>query len=91
MEYTKPWLSLEQFVAHFWEKYKNRMPAWALTETLELGQLSILYRGLHQKYAEEIAVEFGVEKPHVCPAPIQLTRWFRRRCWTPADSRMPFF
>lgn len=49
----------EQFVAHFREKYNDRMPVWALTELLELGQLSILYRGLKQQDAEEIALAFG--------------------------------
>ncbi|WP_035280686.1 Abi family protein [Actinokineospora spheciospongiae] len=50
----------EQFVAHFREKYDDRMPVWALTELLELGQLSVLYRGLRQQDAEEIALAFGV-------------------------------
>lgn len=36
------------------------MPVWALTELLELGQLSVLYRGLGQQDAEEIAQAFGV-------------------------------
>lgn len=49
----------EQFVAHFREKYDDRMPVWALTELLELGQLSVLYRGLRQQDAEEIALAFG--------------------------------
>lgn len=49
----------EQFVAHFREKYNDRMPVWALTELLELGQLSVLYRGLRQQDAEEIALAFG--------------------------------
>ncbi|MFC7022392.1 Abi family protein [Promicromonospora thailandica] len=35
----------EQFVEHFREKYDDRMPVWALTEILELGHLSVLYRG----------------------------------------------
>lgn len=50
----------EQFVVHFREKYDDRMPVWALTELLELGQLSILYRGVRQQDAEEIAEAFGV-------------------------------
>lgn len=50
----------EQFVTHFREKYDDRMPVWALTELLELGQLSGLYRGLRQQDAEEIATAFGV-------------------------------
>ena len=44
---------------HFREKYDDRMPVWALTELLELGQLSVLYRGLRQQDAEEIALAFG--------------------------------
>lgn len=50
----------EQFVEHFREKYDDRMPVWALTEILELGHLSVLYRGMHQQDTEEIALAFGV-------------------------------
>jgi abortive infection bacteriophage resistance protein len=50
----------EQFVAHFREKYDDRMPVWALTEVLEMGQLSRLYKGLNQRDAEEIATAFAV-------------------------------
>lgn len=50
----------EQFVEHFREKYDDRMPLWALTEILELGHLSVLYRGMRQEDAEEIARAFGV-------------------------------
>ena len=50
----------EQFVEHFRQKYDDRMPVWALTEILELGHLSVLYRGMNQKDAEEVAAAFGV-------------------------------
>lgn len=50
----------EQFVEHFRQKYDDRVPVWALTEILELGHLSVLYRGMNQKDAEEIAAAFGV-------------------------------
>jgi abortive infection bacteriophage resistance protein len=50
----------EKFVEHFREKYDDRMPVWALTEILELGQLSVLYRGMNQAEAEELALAFGV-------------------------------
>lgn len=50
----------EQFVDHFREKYDDRMPVWALTELLELGHLSVLYGGLNQQDAEEIAAAFRV-------------------------------
>lgn len=52
----------EQFVVHFREKYADHMPVWALTELLELGHLSHLYRGMLQKDAEEVALAFGVPK-----------------------------
>ncbi|MGO1735202.1 MAG: Abi family protein [Leucobacter sp.] len=52
----------EQFVAHFRDKYDDRMPVWALTELLELGHLSTLYRGMLQKDAEELAAAFGVPR-----------------------------
>lgn len=50
----------EQFVEHFRQKYDARMPVWALTEILELGQLSVLYRGMNKNDATEIALAFGV-------------------------------
>lgn len=50
----------EQFVEHFRTKYDDRMPIWALTEILELGHLSVLYRGLNQVDAAEIADAFNV-------------------------------
>lgn len=49
----------EQFVAHFRDKYDDRLPIWAVTEVLEMGQLSRVYQGLNQKDAEEIAAAFG--------------------------------
>lgn len=59
----------EQFVAHFRQKYDDRMPVWALTELLELGHLSNLYRGMLQKDAEEVARAFGV------PQKRMMTSW----------------
>ena len=52
----------ERFVTHFRDKYDDRMPVWALTELLELGHLSSLYRGMRQKDAEELAAVFGVPR-----------------------------
>lgn len=57
---TRKISSDEQFVDHFRQKYDDRMPVWALTEILELGHLSVLYRGMQQQDAEEIALAFGV-------------------------------
>lgn len=59
----------EQFLDHFQEKYDDRMPVWALTEILELGHLSVLYRGLNQRHAKEIATAFGV------PTKKLMARW----------------
>lgn len=58
--YARKASSDEPFVKHFRDKYDDRMPVWALTEILELGQLSVLYRGMRQPEAEEIAAAFGV-------------------------------
>ncbi|MHA3722591.1 Abi family protein [Leucobacter sp. HY1910] len=55
----------EQFVAHFRDKYDDRMPVWALTELLELGHLSPLYRDMLQKDAEELAAAFGVPRTKI--------------------------
>lgn len=49
----------ETFVTHFRDKYDDKMPIWALTELLEMGHLSTLYRGMRQNDAEEIAESFG--------------------------------
>ncbi|KIC65833.1 Abi family protein [Kocuria rhizophila] len=59
----------EQFVAHFRRKYDDHMPVWALTELLELGHLSSLYRGMLQKDAEEVAAAFGI------PQKKMMTSW----------------
>ncbi len=50
----------EAFVAHFRDKYDNRMPIWALIEILEFGQVSRLYAGLRNDIATEIAHAFKV-------------------------------
>lgn len=50
----------EQFVMHFREKYDDRMPIWVLTELLELGHLAVLYRGMRDEEAAEVAAAFGV-------------------------------
>ncbi len=50
----------EAFVAHFRDNYDGQMPIWALTEILELGHVSTLYRGLTDEDAQEIATAFGV-------------------------------
>jgi len=50
----------ESFVAHFRDKYDDRMPIWALTEILELGHTSRLYGGLRNDIGTEIAEAFGV-------------------------------
>lgn len=50
----------EAFVAHFREKYEDRMPIWALTEILELGQITRLYSGLRNDLATEIAAAVAV-------------------------------
>lgn len=58
----------EQFVEHFREQYDDRVPIWALTELLDLGQLSFQYRGLHLPDADEII-----------EGPLFTTAWFAMR------------
>lgn len=55
----------EAFVAHFRDRYENRMPIWALTEILEMGQLSRLYGGLTGSIATEIATAYGAPSKKV--------------------------
>lgn len=55
----------EAFVAHFRQKYDDNLPIWALTEILELGQLSRLYAGLDRVLATEIANAYGVPTKRV--------------------------
>lgn len=51
----------EQFVEHFRKKHDDRMPIWALTEILELGQLSMLYRGMNREMPR------SSRPPSACP------------------------
>ncbi|WP_372697354.1 Abi family protein [Arthrobacter sp. JSM 101049] len=55
----------EAFVAHFRDKYDDRMPIWALTEILEMGQLSRLYGGLVNSIATEIATAYSAPSKKV--------------------------
>lgn len=55
----------EMFVAHFRDKYDGRMPIWALTEILEMGQLVRLYNGLINSLATEIAHVYGAPSKRV--------------------------
>jgi len=50
----------EAFVAHFRTKYDDLMPIWALTEIMELGHLSKLYRGMSNVLATRIAARYDV-------------------------------
>lgn len=54
--------SREGFVEHFRVKYDGRMPIWALTEILEMGQLVALYRGLNTRFSQAIADAYGVPR-----------------------------
>lgn len=64
----------EQFVEHFRTKYDDRMPVWAFTEILELGDLSVLYRGMNQKDAEEIARTLAVLSRRSLRNPVSVGR-----------------
>ena len=50
----------EAFVTHFRDNYGGQMPIWALTEIMELGQLSRLYTGLNRALSSEIAAAYNV-------------------------------
>lgn len=52
--------SHELFVQHFEDVYDGQLPIWALTELLELGQLSVLYGGFQRELATELAKGYGV-------------------------------
>ncbi|MEU0092895.1 Abi family protein [Kribbella sp. NPDC006257] len=55
----------EAFVAHFRDRYDNKMPIWALTEIMEFGHLSRLYAGLNNPLATKIAQWYGVPTKRV--------------------------
>jgi len=55
----------EAFVMHFRTKYLGRMPIWALTEILELGHLSRLYRGMNNSLATRVAQDYGAPSKKV--------------------------
>ncbi|MET3367488.1 UNVERIFIED_CONTAM: abortive infection bacteriophage resistance protein [Jeotgalibacillus campisalis] len=55
----------EAFVAHFREKYDGRLPIWAATEIMEMGQLNRLYGGLTNSTASEIAEAYKVPSKRI--------------------------
>jgi abortive infection bacteriophage resistance protein len=55
----------EAFVAHFRDRYDNKMPIWALTEIMEFGHLARLYAGLNNPLATKIAQWYGVPSKRV--------------------------
>ena len=67
----------EAFVVHFRDKYDDRMPIWALTEILELGQVSRLYAGLRNDLATEIASAFGVPSKNLLQSWIATVNYVR--------------
>lgn len=67
----------EAFVAHFREKYDDRMPIWALTEIMELGHLSRLYDGLVNSVATEIATAYAVPSKRVMSSWIATLNYVR--------------
>jgi abortive infection bacteriophage resistance protein len=50
----------EAFVAHFRERYDDRLPIWALTEILELGHLGQMFGGLQNDLGTRIADAYSV-------------------------------
>lgn len=69
--------SEEVFVDHFRKKYDDQMPIWALTEILELGDLAILYRGLQNDVATEIATHYAVPNKKILTSWIASTNYVR--------------
>jgi abortive infection bacteriophage resistance protein len=67
----------ETFVAHFKDHYEGQVPIWALTEVLELGHLSTLYRGLTDEDAQEIAAAFGAPSKKVMSSWLASTNYVR--------------
>ena len=69
--------SKEAFVVHFRTKYDEKMPIWALTELLELGQLGVLYRGLNNSFATTIAAHYGAPTKKVLASWISSINYIR--------------
>lgn len=76
----------EQFVAHFRDRYDDRMPVWALTEILELGHLSTLYPGMLQPDAQEVADAFGVPTKKLMTSWLASLNYVRNVSATTPDS-----
>lgn len=67
----------ETFIAHFQSRYEGRIPIWALTEVLELGHLSTLYRGLTDEDAQQIADAFEVPTKRIMTSWLASTNYVR--------------
>jgi abortive infection bacteriophage resistance protein len=52
--------SSEDFVVHFRDKYDGRVPVWVVTEIMDFGSMTYLYRGLKSVDRDEIAQSLGV-------------------------------
>lgn len=54
--------SKEEFIRHYRQKYSGfpSIPVWMLTETISLGNLSQLYKGLQSSDKKQISVYFGI-------------------------------
>jgi abortive infection bacteriophage resistance protein len=52
--------SSEDFVVHFQTKYDGRLPVWVITEIMDFGATSHLYRGLKTADRAAIASDLGI-------------------------------
>lgn len=67
----------EAFVAHFRNKYDDKMPIWALTEILEFGHLGRLYSGLNNALATQIAAAYRAPSKKVMSSWISSLNYVR--------------
>lgn len=71
--------SREQFIKHHLDNYDG-FPIWVALEVCTFGNLSIMYSLLKEKYAKQIALEYGIQNPELFARLIHSVSIIRNVC-----------
>jgi len=69
--------SKEEFVQHFKDRYDDRLPIWVITEIMDFGSLSYLYKGSKRDDRDGIAFEFAIRDAQGHGNGLALTNWLQ--------------
>lgn len=69
--------SKEDFVQHFKDRYDDRLPIWVITEIMDFGSLSHLYKGSLRADRDAIALELAICDARGDGNGLALTNWLQ--------------